>query len=486
MERINGQKPGLRELAEQVLSWITFSKRPLTTLELQHCLGVKGGGSELDQENLPQTEDMVSVCAGLVTVDEESRIIRLVHYTTQEYFERTQQDWFPNAESKITRICVTYLSFSIFESGFCQTDAEFEERLRLNQLYNYAAHNWGNHACKALTLCHEVMDFLECEAKVEASSQALMAVKQYYSDYSQEFPRQMIGPHLAAYFGLKEAMITLLENGHDLNSKSSNGQTPLSWAASRGQEAVVKLLVEKGAELETKSKDYGQTPLLYAASRGQEAVVKLLLEKGAELETKDKYGQTPLSWAASRGREAVVKLLLEKSAELETKDNNSQTPLSWAAWNWHEAVVKLLLEKSAELETKDKYGQTPLSWAASRRYNEAVVKLLLEKGAELETKDKYGQTPLSYAAKNGHKAVVKLLVEKGAELETKSTHSGRTPLSWAAESGHEAVVKLLVENGAELETKSTRSGRTPLSWAAENGHEAVVKLLLEKGAEKPQ
>jgi ankyrin repeat protein len=452
MERINGQKPGLRELAEQVLSWITFSKRPLTTLELQHCLGVKGGGSELDQENLPQTEDMVSVCAGLVTVDEESRIIRLVHYTTQEYFERTQQDWFPNAESKITRICVTYLSFSIFESGFCQTDAEFEERLRLNQLYNYAAHNWGNHACKALTLCHEVMDFLECEAKVEASSQALMAVKQYYSDYSQEFPRQMIGPHLAAYFGLKEAMITLLENGHDLNSKSSNGQTPLSWAASRGQEAVVKLLVEKGAELETK----------------------------------DKYGQTPLSWAASRGREAVVKLLLEKSAELETKDNNSQTPLSWAAWNWHEAVVKLLLEKSAELETKDKYGQTPLSWAASRRYNEAVVKLLLEKGAELETKDKYGQTPLSYAAKNGHKAVVKLLVEKGAELETKSTRSGRTPLSWAAESGHEAVVKLLVENGAELETKSTRSGRTPLSWAAENGHEAVVKLLLEKGAEKPQ
>ena len=50
--------------------------------------------------------------------------------------------------------------------------------------------------------------------------------------------------------------------------------------------------------------------------------MKLLLEKGAELETKDEYGQTPLSWAARNGHEAVVKLLLEKGAELETKDKD--------------------------------------------------------------------------------------------------------------------------------------------------------------------
>ena len=49
--------------------------------------------------------------------------------------------------------------------------------------------------------------------------------------------------------------------------------------------------------------------------------MKLLLEKGAELESKDEYGRTPLSWAAENGHEAVVKLLLEKGAELESKDN---------------------------------------------------------------------------------------------------------------------------------------------------------------------
>jgi hypothetical protein len=170
MERINGQKKGLQLLANNVLLWITCAKRPLTIIELQHAIAVETGEPELDEDNLPEADNMVSVCAGLVTVDEESHIIRLVHYTTQEYFERTQEQWFPRAEAEIATGCVTYLSFSVFESGSCQTDDEFEERLRSNLLYDYAAHNWGHYARQALTLCPGVMDFLECKAKVEASS----------------------------------------------------------------------------------------------------------------------------------------------------------------------------------------------------------------------------------------------------------------------------------------------------------------------------
>jgi ankyrin repeat protein len=84
-------------------------------------------------------------------------------------------------------------------------------------------------------------------------------------------------------------MIALLENGHDPNFKDTNGRTPLSWAAENGHEAVVKLLLEKGAELESKDNEHGRTPLSWAAENGHEAVVKLLLEKGAELESKDMY-----------------------------------------------------------------------------------------------------------------------------------------------------------------------------------------------------
>ena len=91
----------------------------------------------------------------------------------------------------------------------------------------------------------------------------------------------------------------------------------------------------------------------WVAWGGHEAVVKLLLEKGTDLESKDRNGRTPLSQAAWGGHEAVVKLLLEKGANLESKDQNGRTPLSLAAEKGHEAVVKLLLEKDTDLESKD-------------------------------------------------------------------------------------------------------------------------------------
>ncbi|KAH6693786.1 hypothetical protein F5X68DRAFT_258632 [Plectosphaerella plurivora] len=97
MERIAGQLEDQEDLAKQVLMWITCAVRPLTTIELQEALAVELGEPELDPDNVPEIEDILSVCAGLVTVDDESDIIRLVHYTTQEYFSRTSDPKIGNA-----------------------------------------------------------------------------------------------------------------------------------------------------------------------------------------------------------------------------------------------------------------------------------------------------------------------------------------------------------------------------------------------------
>jgi len=76
------------------------------------------GDSELDKDGLPEIDEMVSVCARLVAVDEDRGIIRLVHYTTQEYFQHTGAQWFPAVEVDITTICATYLSFPYSGAGF--------------------------------------------------------------------------------------------------------------------------------------------------------------------------------------------------------------------------------------------------------------------------------------------------------------------------------------------------------------------------------
>ncbi|RYP11922.1 hypothetical protein DL767_011214 [Monosporascus sp. MG133] len=352
MERIESQVSDQEELAKQVLSWITCARRPLTISELQCALAVEVGEAELDEENLPQIGDMLSA----------------------------------------------------FESGACQSDDEFEERLRSNPLYDYAAHNWGHHARKDINLSQMVFGFLGSKAKVKALNQALMVVKWWFghSGYSQEYPRRITGLHLAAYFGVENlARFLLGSNGPDL--KDSYGRTPLSWAAEKGYKAVVKLLLAaEGVEADSKD-DYGRTPLSWAAENGHEAVVKLLLAEGVEADSKDKYGRTPLSWAAENGHQAVLKLLLAEGVKADSKDVDGRTPLSWAAENGHEAVVKLLLAEGVEADSKDDDGRTPLSWAAENGH-EAVVKLLLTTdGVKPDSKDGFSRIPLSYAFEKGHK-----------------------------------------------------------------------------------
>ncbi|KLJ13657.1 hypothetical protein EMPG_11420 [Blastomyces silverae] len=472
MDRIEGQLKDESDLAKQALAWITCAKRPLTSAELQHACAVEVGEAELDAENLSEIEDIVSVCAGLVTVDEESDVVRLVHYTTQQYFERTQSRWFPNAEADITAVCATYLSFRVFESGVCYSRYDFEDRRRLNPLYDYAARNWGHHASKTSGSCQAITSFLEDKPKVEASSQVLITHARPFKPFSS----QMTGLHMAAYFGV-ESSVRLLLSEKKMDARDHYGRTPLHWAAQNGCESVVKLLLERGADFESKDTS-GQTPLNRASVKGRESIVKLLLEKGADFESKDTSGRTPLNWAAENGCESVVKLLLEKGADLKSKDNGDKTPLIRASSRGHEAVVKLLLEKGADFESKDTSGQTPLN-RASVKGRESIVKLLLEKGADFESKDKDGWTPLSWAAAYGGEAV--LLLEKGADFESKDK-DGWTPLSWAAAYEDEAVVKLLLEKGADFESKDD-DGRRPLTWACTRGNTAIAKLLLEKGAD---
>ncbi|KAI1426617.1 ankyrin repeat-containing domain protein [Xylaria sp. FL1777] len=528
MKRIESQVSDQIELANQVLLWIACAKRPLTTLELQHALAVEVGKTEIDPDNFPQVEDMVSVCAGLVTVDEESSIIRLVHHTTQEYFEQTQEQWFPNADANIALVCITYLSFNIFDAGFCQTDFEFEESLLSNSFYDYAAHNWGHHARGVpIEVNDSIMDFLQNEPKLSRCSQTMMAAKDYNcSNRSQNVPRQITGMHLAAYFGLQDILVALLSLGNEPDIKDTHGRTPLSYAAARGHEAVVTLLLANHAVnpdskdsirgwtplwyavvgiqvtvvkrlLEDKAVDpnsvsiYGKTPLLWAAERGHDAIVKLLVENDrVHLDAIDfEYGCTPLSWAAVNGHDAVIKLLLNKAdVNPDHKDiEYGRTPLSWAAERGHRAVVEALLTRNeVDVDSKSKYGRTPL-WFSKERGHEEIVELLLANNAVdpgLEYSE-YGQIPLWYAAEIGQEAIVKLLLENGVDPNSKSQF-GRTPLSYAAEKGHEAIVRLLLGNdkvGPDL--KDCEYGRTPLSWAAANGHESVVKLLLQEDKVDP-
>jgi len=414
MKRIEGQVADSYILAKQILSWITCARRPLTTLELRHALAVEINESELDEDNLPDIEDMVSACAGLVTIDRQSDIIRLVHYTAQEYFERTQDSWFPTAQNDLTMTCVTYLSFDAFETGFCPADQDFEERLQLNPLYNYAARNWGHHAQVASQEADPlIVSFLDSAAKVSAATQALMAIHFHpsRSGYSQKMPRRVGGVHLCAYFGLERVMTILLKSSPNLSLRDAHDRTPLSWAAEQGHEPIVKLLLSMdGVDLNAADQN-GWTPLFLAAMRRHKSVVAILLATDSiDTGFKNKFGLTLLRLAATEGKilaSTMLAVVYNMDRDLMTIEGQM-----WAAREQYGLLMNWLIEKyKIDLNMKDERGRTLLSYAAEHGLERAVKILSLTDTVRINIADKYGRTPMWWARRKGHNTVVQLLGE---------------------------------------------------------------------------
>src|ERR1700759_4694171 len=88
---------------------------------------------------------LVDCCGGLITVETESQVIRLVHYTAQEYFQRQAESLFPEVQANIAGACLTYLLFDDFASGPCLDKKLLSERIQQFKFLEYAASYWGEH-----------------------------------------------------------------------------------------------------------------------------------------------------------------------------------------------------------------------------------------------------------------------------------------------------------------------------------------------------
>ncbi|KAF4443766.1 putative ankyrin repeat domain-containing protein 29-like [Fusarium austroafricanum] len=153
--------------------------------------------------------------------------------------------------------------------------------------------------------------------------------------------------HIACSTGHIDIVIGLIRRGMDLETFDNDGLRALHYASAAGQEDIVSLLADK-AEIDPRDNTF-RTPLFYSAQNGHTAVVRLLIEKGADIELEDDSGWTPLMHAIDNGRPGVVKLLLNEGASVDPLAESGKV-MSSNLSERHIEVAKLLLGYGAAWE----------------------------------------------------------------------------------------------------------------------------------------
>jgi uncharacterized protein len=251
--------------------------------------------------------------------------------------------------------------------------------------------------------------------------------------------------HYAARDGHAEVVRLLLDAGAAIDDRDPNDITPLLLAASNDRVAVAKLLVERGADIQAIDW-YGRTPLHAAVdvrnrdspepaagsgtdTAGNLALIRLLLEKGANPNTQTR--EMP-----------VVRAHVLPLGSLSWVDFTGETPFIRAALAGDTVVMRLLLAHGADANLKTTHGTTALAAAAGMNWTVAqtvtwgaaalleAVRICYEAGNDVNAANSKGMRAIHAAANRGSDDIIEFLAAHGADVAAKDAE-GRTAMDWA-------------------------------------------------------
>ncbi|KAJ7351586.1 hypothetical protein DFH08DRAFT_993239 [Mycena albidolilacea] len=262
MQRIDAQNTGAREIARSIITWVANAKRPLTVEELQVALGVEQDKGQLDKENFMALKTILSVCTGLVTVDKESSVVRLVHYTMQEYLDKIQAEKFPGAQTEITRTLLTFLAFKGYPDSSWKSG-------KLPPLVEYSQYCLEHAAGQPEDQLREnLLVFLD---QAPQWYQRMMGIWHCPPWNYSDWPSQPSALWIAAAANLGKTTKFLLERP----ILPYYPGTEIIAAAYYGHLDIIQLLVENGADANAQSEQY--VSAFYVALVKDQKIAELLL-----------------------------------------------------------------------------------------------------------------------------------------------------------------------------------------------------------------
>jgi ankyrin repeat protein len=221
---------------------------------------------------------------------------------------------------------------------------------------------------------------------------------------------------------------------------------PLAIVLRAGYIDFVQLFLDEGVDPDTilfQGSRIETTALYIAASHGHDAIVKLLIEKGANVNIMAS-GRQPLVIAATNNRKTVVRLLLENGADPNARRDNAITALSIAVMRKSTEIVSMLLNKGANAELDH-----ALQEAVTKGNNE-ITQLLLDRGADVGSRDYAGRTPLDLGVMYGAQRSVRLLLKHGADLNAQNSlplHGAISARFFTTDNNRKSMIRLLLDHG---------------------------------------
>ena len=296
------------------------------------------------------------------------------------------------------------------------------------------------------------------------------------------------GETVLAYSESKpEIMKLLVAGGLNPNSKDSDGTPILINYIRESDTDLVRLLLEKGANIKYNPEKGYYNPVESAIYSGNKDIIKMLIEAGVDInqeiniETEyDAYSEPFIQWAVDEKYNDIVKLLLEKGAIFE---NDEFSIVSGLLKNKDFDNFKLMIEKGLKLnEVREETDKLPvLNWAIKNNYDDIAL-LAINKGADFNF-GVVGLKPINIMLENKKMELIKAVVEKGFDInEYLNKENNLTLLSWAVINKNIDLANFLVEKKVDA-NRLMASGMTALMLAAQNNDIEMIKILLKGGAD---
>ena len=293
----------------------------------------------------------------------------------------------------------------------------------------------------------------------------------------------------AAKKGLYKFVELLIQAGADLNAISEHGSTAIVTASQhlnyKTNESVdhgkcVNMLIDEGADVNKNV--LGNTALSNVVHYGRDAILKSLIEAGADVNIAwGRRGNTPLITAIEKYHIECVKQLISARADVNASNKNGATPLHVhliSANNEHHQCLNLFLDEDAvDVNAPDQNGNTPLMNAAKYCHLDCL-RALLQAGADVNKTNSKGSTALNGLASRSMKCI-DVLTGAGADVNI-SENEDKTPIMTAATSDNKECIQKLLDAGADLNAVM-KNGSTAVFFAATNSKMMVTKFLYMKG-----